>query len=59
VITDAVDKDGPYLGNCPSKLQSDNGKEYINEDFQDFCAENGTEFLHGLPYSPWVQGQVD
>ena len=50
--------DGPFLGRFPSKVQTDNGKEYENSTFKTWCKENNVDFAHGLPYSPHVQGQV-
>jgi hypothetical protein len=57
VLKEAVRPDGPFLGNHPSKVQSDNGKEYANKVFQDHCIQNDVEYVQGLPYSPWVNGQ--
>jgi len=58
VVVDASKPNGPYLGKTPAKYQTDNGPEFINDLFINFCKKARAEFAHSLPYSPWVQGQV-
>lgn len=49
---------GPYLGIHPKILQTDNGPEFKNKTYEDYCAQHGIKFVHSREYSPWVQGQV-
>lgn len=37
-------------------LRSDNGTEYINKNFQEFCAKNGIKHETTVPYSPQQNG---
>ena len=34
------------------KLRSDNGGEYVNNKFINFCTENGIQMQHTVPYTP-------
>lgn len=34
------------------KLRSDNGIEYVNNKFINFCTENGIQMQHIVPYTP-------
>jgi transposase InsO family protein len=43
----------------PVELQSDNGKEFVNELMTNLCSTNGIKEIHSLPYSPNVQGVVE
>lgn len=47
-------QDGP-----PKILQSDNGKEFRNEDVQRVCAKFNVEQRFGREYKPQSQGQVE
>lgn len=41
------------------KLRSDNGKEYCNKSFVDFCRKNGIEHQKSAPYSPQQNGLAE
>lgn len=43
----------------PEILQSDNGKEFINQQVVALCAEWKIQFVHGAPYKPQTQGGVE
>jgi hypothetical protein len=58
VAKEACAQGGPFLGRAHWKYQSDNGSEYINEEFDEFIADKGAKFVHSLPYNPTTQGQV-
>eukprot|EP00253_Pinus_taeda_P036569 PITA_36569 len=34
------------------KLRSNNGREYVNNKFINFCTENGIQMQHTVPYTP-------
>ena len=40
-------------------LRSDNGGEYVNKDFTDFCAKEGTRREWTAPYNPEQNGVVE
>ena len=46
-------------GNKVKQLQTDNGGEYVNKDFKDFCASNGIIMENTAPYSPSQNGIVE
>ena len=37
-------------------LRTDNGKEYVNNNLQHLCEENGTQMQHYVPYTPQQNG---
>jgi hypothetical protein len=39
-------------------LHTDCGKEFVKVSVPKYCNDNGIEFVHGNPWSPWTQGQV-
>eukprot|EP00253_Pinus_taeda_P007436 PITA_07436 len=41
------------------KLRSDNGGEYVNNDFINFCTENGIQMQHIVSYTPQQNGVVE
>ena len=43
----------------PKYLQTDNGTEFINEVVKKLCKSLGIRILHGRPYHPQSQGQVE
>jgi hypothetical protein len=49
---------GVFLGHTPKIFQSDNGKDCKNELLTRFCVKHGIKEVHGSPYSPSDQGQV-
>lgn len=40
-------------------IRSDNGLEYINKQFESFCAENGVKHQKTAPYSPQQNGKAE
>lgn len=45
--------------NIPKELASDNGAEFKNKIFNDFCKENNIRYVHGVPYSPHSIGVIE
>ena len=43
----------------PKYLQTDNGTEFINEVVKKLCKSLGIRILHGRPYHPQSQGQLE
>ena len=41
------------------KLRSDNGGEYVNNKFINFCTENGIQMQHTVPYTPQQNGVAE
>eukprot|EP00253_Pinus_taeda_P019127 PITA_19127 len=41
------------------KLRSDNGREYVNNKFINFCTENGIQMQHTVPCTPQQNGVVE
>ena len=41
------------------KLRSDNGGEYVNNKFINFCTENGIQMQHIVPYTPQQNGVAE
>ena len=44
---------------CPDQLHSDNGKEFTAEVVQHLCHAMNIKVIHGSPYHPQTQGQVE
>jgi transposase InsO family protein len=40
-------------------MRSDNGGEYISQDFNDFCIEAGIKREYIVPYNPQQNGLVE
>eukprot|EP00253_Pinus_taeda_P010782 PITA_10782 len=47
------------IGHQILKLRSDNGREYVNNKFINFCTENGIQMQHIVPYTPQQNGVAD
>jgi len=43
----------------PEILQSDNGREFVNQIIEGFLKKQGIEFIHGRPYHPQSQGFIE
>ena len=43
---------------CPDQLHSDNGKEFTAGVVQHLCCAMNIKVIHGSPYHPQTQGQV-
>eukprot|EP00253_Pinus_taeda_P036051 PITA_36051 len=41
------------------KLRSDNGGEYVNNKFINFCIEHGIQMQHNVPYTPQQNGVAE
>eukprot|EP00253_Pinus_taeda_P023566 PITA_23566 len=41
------------------QIRSDNGKEYVNNKFINFCIENGIRMQHIVPYTPQQNGVAE
>ena len=41
------------------KLRSDNGGEYVKNDFINFCTEHGIQMQHTVPYTPQQNGVAE
>ena len=46
-------------GNKLKTFHSDNGGEYVNKPFKEFCAQNGIIMETTVPYSPSQNGIVE
>ena len=44
---------------CPEKLQSDNGGEFVSHVVEELCLSLKIRIIHGRPYHPQSQGQVE
>ena len=45
--------------NIPKEFISDNGAEFKNKFFNEFCTLYNIKFIHGAPYSPHSQGIIE
>lgn len=45
--------------NFPNKLIQDNGPEFKNSKLNEFCDKNDVYFIHGVPYNPHIQGNIE
>ncbi|XP_049874146.1 uncharacterized protein K02A2.6-like isoform X1 [Pectinophora gossypiella] len=43
----------------PVSLTSDNGRQFISEEFKSFCSEFGIKLYHSIPYWPQQNGEVE
>ena len=41
------------------KLRSDNGREYVNNKFINFCTKHGIQLPHSVPYTPKQNGVAE
>ena len=41
------------------KLRSDNGREYVNNKFINFCTKHGIQLQHTIPYTPQQNGVAE
>ena len=48
-----------FLFGPPNKIHTDNGKEFKNKDFNEFCQQYNIEHIFGRPYTPHHQGQIE
>ena len=50
-----------YLEKCgiPKNVQTDNGGEFVNKEFQKFYENKGITLIHGAPRHPQSQGAVE
>ena len=46
-------------GNNIKLLRTDNGKEYVNNNLQHLCEENGIQMQHYVPYTPQQIGVAE
>ena len=44
---------------APDKILTDNGGEFINNEFKKFCKKLHIQLLHGRPHHPQTQGAVE
>ena len=44
---------------CPEHLHLDNSKEFTAEVVQQLCHAMNIKVIHGSPYHPQTQGQVE
>jgi transposase InsO family protein len=40
-------------------LRTDNGREYVNHRFEDYCATEGIQLQHSVPYYPQQNGVAE
>jgi len=52
-------KDFIYKNGKPIIIHSDNGKEFCNNIFDDYCNTNNIKVIRGRPYHPQSQGIVE
>ena len=52
-------KDFIYKNGKPHILHTDNGKEFCNKLFEDYCNNNEIIIIRGRPYHPQSQGVVE
>ena len=45
--------------NIPKEFSSDNGAEFKNKFFDDYCQMNNIKFLHGMPFNARAQGTIE
>jgi len=45
-----------HSGHQILKIKSDNGREYVNNKFINFCTEHGIQLQNIVPYTPQQNG---
>lgn len=45
-----------HFGQKLSRFRSDNGGEYYNKEFQDYCKSKGIQMIFTVPYTPQQNG---
>ena len=48
-----------FISGYPKYLQSDNGKEFINQNFENYFVNIKVEYILGSPYHPQSQGTTE
>lgn len=43
----------------PKTIRTDNGRQYVSEEFKRFCTENNTSLIRTPPYWPQANGEVE
>ncbi|CAK1595187.1 unnamed protein product [Parnassius mnemosyne] len=43
----------------PVSINADNGRQFISEEFKNFCAECDIKLLNSIPYWPQMNGEVE
>jgi len=43
----------------PNSIHTDNGREFRNKIFEEYCNLNNIKIIHGRPYHPQSQGCVE
>ncbi len=43
----------------PEEIFTDNGREFVNNQFNEFCNKNNIKVKHGSPFTPSTQGVVE
>ena len=43
----------------PQQLVTDNGLQFIAEEFRQFCRENGVKHIRSVPYHPSTNGAIE
>ncbi|KAI4293215.1 hypothetical protein PAPHI01_2489 [Pancytospora philotis] len=44
---------------APAEILCDNGREFVNQAFEEFCARKGIKVKHGAPYTPTTTGAIE
>ena len=47
------------FGHQIQKLRTDNGGEYVNNNFTNYCTTQGIQMQHTIPYTPQQNGVVE
>ena len=42
-----------------SQYSSDNGQEFKNSNYNEFCFINNNSYIHGVSYNPHCQGTIE
>ncbi|XP_063389656.1 uncharacterized protein K02A2.6-like [Cydia fagiglandana] len=44
---------------CPITITADNGKQFVSQEFRDFCQNNDIHLFNTIPYWPQQNGEVE
>lgn len=43
----------------PKSIRTDNGRQYVSDEFKSFCSENNISLIRTPPYWPQANGEVE
>ncbi|XP_030760720.1 uncharacterized protein K02A2.6-like [Sitophilus oryzae] len=58
IIIRCLDKLFSRFG-IPKSIRADNGRQFVSQEFKDYCDQNNIKLIHTPPYWPQANGEVE